>query len=131
MKVKLLIADDSTLVRNNIKRLLKEVDPIDIIESSNAADSIKKLKESAPDVLLLDLRMPEGSGYDVLKYLQNEKKKPVIIVLTNSSDTLSRDRCFKLGCDYFFDKSKEHREAVRIINQMAAEKKGEKVINNN
>ncbi len=117
MIIKLLIADDSTLVRKNIKRLLQNITSLSIIESTTAKSTINKIEEYNPDILLLDLRMPEGSGYDVLKYLRDKTIKPVIIVLTNSSDGLSRKKCFEDGCDYFFDKAKEHKDAVRLVKE--------------
>ena len=126
MKFKLLIADDSTLVRNNLKRLLSDVDSLNIIESRDAESTVVKLKQESPNLILLDLRMPKGSGYDVLNFIKTQNTKPIVIVLTNSSNPESRKRCMDDGADFFFDKSKQHKEAISEVKKIviSSSKKG-------
>ena len=122
MDFKILIADDSTLVRNNIKRLLGGIKNLDIFESKNVESSLNSIQKIKPDILLLDLRMPDGNGLDVLKSL-NEKQcdKPVTIVMTNNSDPEIKNICLNEGADYFYDKSNEHKTAIDLIKKIVSD----------
>ena len=67
MKIKVIIIDDHTLFREGLQRLLVRHD-IDVISSvSNGDDGLKLIKELDPDIVLLDLRMPDMSGIEILK----------------------------------------------------------------
>jgi len=70
---------------------------------------------------VLDLQLLEGSGLDVLKGLQHEDWRPIVMVLTNHSDPTSRERSLKAGAKYFFDKSTEFDQFVATLNQMRIE----------
>lgn len=69
--MKTLIVDDSRLARNEIKRLLKEFDNVNIVgEASNVDDAIEKITELKPDLIFLDIQMPGKSGFDLLEELE-------------------------------------------------------------
>jgi DNA-binding NarL/FixJ family response regulator len=67
-------------------------------------DGIRRLK---PDVVLLDIRLDQGNGLDVLKQVKRGNESPVVIVLTNYAYDQYRDRFMTSGADFFFDKSVE------------------------
>ena len=70
MKIKVTIIDDHTLFREGLQRLLVRHD-IDVIASVSGGDEgIKSIEKNLPDIVLLDLRMPNESGIDVLKKLR-------------------------------------------------------------
>ena len=70
MKIKVTIIDDHTLFREGLQRLLVRHD-IDVISSvSNGEEGIKSIEKIEPDIILLDLRMPDISGIEVLKKLR-------------------------------------------------------------
>lgn len=70
--MKTLIVDDSRLARNEIKRLLKEFDNVQVIgEASSADEAIEKIGELKPDLIFLDIQMPGKSGFDLLEELEN------------------------------------------------------------
>ena len=72
MKIKVTIIDDHTLFREGLQRLLIRHD-IDVIASVSGGDEgIKSIEENLPDIVLLDLRMPNESGIDVLKKLREK-----------------------------------------------------------
>lgn len=120
--IKIQLADDSTLVRNNMVRLLKSIKNIQISQSNDFDSTISMLSEIKPDILLLDIRMPNGSGYDILDFLKKECIKSIIIILTNYATEENRQKAFDKGADYFFDKSKEHRSAIKKIQQIVEER---------
>jgi DNA-binding NarL/FixJ family response regulator len=63
--------------------------------------------------------MPGGSGIQVLETIRKEKPAPLIIMLTNFTHEPYRQRCFKLGADYFFDKSSEFEKVKEILENLA------------
>ncbi|KYG77992.1 MULTISPECIES: LytR/AlgR family response regulator transcription factor [Roseivirga] len=70
--MKTLIVDDSRLARNELKRLLKEFDNVNIIgEAANVDEALDKIAELKPDLVFLDIQMPGKSGFDLLEELES------------------------------------------------------------
>ena len=67
-------------------------------------ESISRLQ---PDAVILDIRMPGGSGIDVLKKIKKNYPSTLVIMFTNYPTAQYRKRCLDLGTDFFFDKSTE------------------------
>lgn len=81
MKLKTLIVDDEALARNRLRKLLLEEDDLEILEEcSNGREAIKRINEHDPDLVFLDVQMPEVSGFDVLRALPIGKLRAVIFV---------------------------------------------------
>lgn len=69
-RIRILIADDHAIFRDGLRKLLEEASDISIVgEASNGLECVKMLAKFRPDVLLLDLRMPEKDGWGVLEEL--------------------------------------------------------------
>jgi DNA-binding NarL/FixJ family response regulator len=95
--IRIIIADDHELLRTGLRCLLETKSNFAVI--SEAADGIRALTETRrlkPDVLLLDLSMPNGSGLDVLKEL-GKSEHPRIIVLTAAIGKRETDEVLGLG----------------------------------
>ena len=86
-----------------------------VFEAHDFEETIKGVTHVRPDVLILDIRMPGGSGIDVLKTMEADIRPQLVIVFTNYADTPYFDRCMKLGADYFFDKSADIEKVVELI----------------
>ncbi|HEY6864004.1 MAG TPA: response regulator transcription factor [Burkholderiales bacterium] len=118
--MKVLIADDSQIVRERLAYLLGDVEGVEIVgqaedavEGSNLAEALK------PDVAILDVRMPRGSGLDVLRSIKSHHPSATVIILTNFVDPEARQLCLARGADYFFDKSIEFDKAVDVLRGLA------------
>lgn len=106
--LKVFIADDSQVFRSRLVEALSDFQGIEIIgQAGDAVEAKKLLKQLHPDVVILDIRMPGGSGIDVLQNIKKNINNPVIIMLTNYSYPIYRKKCKDLGADFFFDKSTE------------------------
>ena len=80
MKTKVMITDDHSLIREGIRQLLEFDGSIEVIgEASNGVECLEKLEVLSPDVLLLDINMPEMNGIDVGRSLWRKNKKCFII----------------------------------------------------
>jgi DNA-binding NarL/FixJ family response regulator len=100
--------EDSSEMRARVDRELEAMPDVELVGySETAAGAILAIREARPDVVVLDLHLSEGSGLDVLKSLSRDLPKPVVLVLTNQSDSTSRERSLRAGAGYFFDKSTE------------------------
>lgn len=118
--MKVLIADDSKNLRERLAALLDENPDIEIVgQTENAPASVDAIHRLHPDAVLLDIRMPSGSGLDVLKTFQRDPRAPVFIVLTNYPYAEYRRKSEELGASRFFDKSREFLEAVALLKEMS------------
>src|SRR5271157_3436871 len=97
--IRILIADDHPIVRDGLRKLLSLEDDFEIVaEASDGREVLEKVQELDPDVLLLDLRMPNLDGLSTLQALQQTNKRTRVIVLTASEDKNEFVQAMKLGC---------------------------------
>jgi len=97
--IRIVIADDHPIVRDGLRKLLSLEDDFEIIgEASDGREVLDKVQELDPDVLLLDLRMPNLDGLSTLQALTQLNKKVRVIVLTASEDKNEFVQAMKLGC---------------------------------
>jgi DNA-binding NarL/FixJ family response regulator len=91
--------------------------------TADAQTAIADVFALEPDVILIDIRLASGSGFDVLKALQEQNLVPgaIKVVLTNHADAEYQNLSIRLGADRFFDKSSETSQALALINTLAAE----------
>jgi DNA-binding NarL/FixJ family response regulator len=81
-------------------------------------EAIKGIRELKPDAVILDIRLKEGSGFDVLLNIKAKDPSPVVIMFTNFPYSQYRKKSMELGADYFFDKSTEFNEIAPILKKM-------------
>jgi DNA-binding NarL/FixJ family response regulator len=97
--IRILIADDHPIVRDGLKKLLSLEEDFQIVgEASDGCEVLDRVQELDPDVLLLDLRMPNLDGLSALQALQQTNKRTRVIVLTASEDKNEFVQAMKLGC---------------------------------
>jgi two-component system nitrate/nitrite response regulator NarL len=97
--VRIVIADDHPIVRDGLKKLLLLEDDFEIVgEAGDGREVLDKVRELNPDVLLLDLRMPNLDGLGALQALQQVNPRTRVIVLTASEDKNEFVQAMKLGC---------------------------------
>ena len=117
---KVFIVDDSTIVRERLVTLLAEVPNVTIAGEANAArDAIAGITAQRPDIVVLDISMPGGSGLKVLETVKKEQPAPMVIMLTNFDHPQYRQRCMQLGADHFLDKSSNFERVLEIVRDFA------------
>ena len=81
--IRVLLADDHEIVRNGIKQLLQGEPDIEVVgEASNGKESIQKIFELKPDILISDISMPEMDGIETIKQLQELSNDTQVIMLS-------------------------------------------------
>lgn len=118
-ELRVLIADDAEAVRKRLHELLNDVDGIDAIsESATYGETIDSFHSGHPDVVVLDIRMPGGSGVDILKLIKQESPGTRVLIMTNYPYPQYRERCLSAGADYFFDKSNEFSRIAEVLKSL-------------
>lgn len=85
--IRVMLVDDQTLVRQGVRSLLELADDIEVVgEATDGQSAIDRVPEMAPDVLLLDMRMPGKTGLDVMHELGKRDQLPPTIILTTFDD---------------------------------------------
>jgi len=124
-KLRVILADDSPLIRERIKDLLKDINNVEIVgEAANGLEALQLIWDIKPDLVILDIRMPEMNGIEVLKKIREKGIDMKICMVTNSTDKQYRDRCLAEGADYFFDKNPDIDKMLEVISSLANNKKG-------
>src|SRR6266568_1761879 len=111
LRKKVFIVDDSPVVRERLATLLSDLPSAEI-----AFEAISATRRLKPDVMLLDISMPGGSGIHVLEMVKKERPAPLVIMLTNFAHEQYRQKCLQLGADFFFDKSTEFEKVLHVLN---------------
>ena len=127
--MRVLIADDSEPLVQRLAAKLGEVSGIEIVaQTGTVAEAAEAVRSLNPDVVILDICMPGGSGIDVLKGMKRDLLTPIVIVLTNYGYPQYRKKCLQLGARFFLDKSAEFErvsEALRNLIQSPSASTGD------
>jgi len=120
--LKIVIADDSDAVRIRVRELISEVENVTIVgEASNGDEALELFKSLRPDVLILDIRMPETNGIQTLEALKRNGAEAAVIVLTSFPNRHYRERCLQAGAAYFFDKATEFEQVAEVLRQLTSD----------
>ncbi|HZI22249.1 MAG TPA: response regulator transcription factor [Gemmatimonadales bacterium] len=117
--MQVFIVDDSALVRQRLAELLVAVEHVHVIgEAGTVADALSRIPELRPDLVTVDIRMPDGDGVSVLKAIKQLDRPPLVGVLTMFPTEPSRRRCYALGADFFWDKSKDLTAMTDVMRRL-------------
>lgn len=116
---RILVVDDNDDVRQLVAGVLTE-EGHKVQIAANGASALEVLRLNAPDVLILDIMMPEVDGYTVLKTMTEEglKKRTKVLVLTAKSTEQDWVRGYRLGADYYLTKPFTMIELINTLNQV-------------
>ena len=118
MKKNILIVDDESALRTVLADMVRSLN-YDVIEAVDGVDALNKYAEHRPDLILLDILMPNKSGFDVLEDLKILHESPVpIIILSNLSGDEDMKRVSSLGAvDYITKANFTLKEVMEKINK--------------
>ncbi|MBI3795886.1 MAG: PAS domain S-box protein, partial [Deltaproteobacteria bacterium] len=92
---------------------------VDVVgQAQNLSAAVEAVRTISPDVVILDIHMPEGSGIEVLRALKKSQPAPLVIMLTNYPFLQFRQRCLAEGADFFLDKSTEFEKVPGLLEDL-------------
>lgn len=116
MAIKVMIADDHSMIREGLKQLLELEGEFEVIEEAcDGVDCLNKLKKVRPDVLLLDINMPKKNGLDVLQVMKDKRIKVKVLVLTVHNEVEYLLRAVDIGVNGYLLKDSESAELKKAI----------------
>lgn len=114
--IKVAVADDHKIFRDGIKLTLKDKENIKIIwEADNGKDLLHKISIKKPDVLLMDIRMPEMDGINAIEVLRKEYSDIRIVVLSMYDDQKMINKMMEFGANAFLTKTTDPDEIYEAI----------------
>jgi DNA-binding NarL/FixJ family response regulator len=117
--MKVLVVDDSALLRERMVSMISELPEIAKIgQAQNASQALNSVHKLNPDVVILDIRLSEGNGIEVLQKIKKENSAPVTIMFTNFPYAQYRKKCKEAGADFFFDKSTEFHKITGVLEKI-------------
>lgn len=122
-RVKLLIVDDSEVVRTGLRTLLGTDTGIDVIgEAVNVATGVEAAMRLKPEVVLLDIRLPDGTGIDACRQILKRSPDTRVLILTSVIDDTIVDEAIRAGAHGYLLKEIDGRGLVNAIRDVAAGK---------
>jgi DNA-binding NarL/FixJ family response regulator len=114
--IRLGIADDHKIFRDGIKMALKNRDLINVIwEAEDGKDMLEKFKTHSPDVLLMDIRMPQVDGISALQLIRKEYEEVKVIVLSMYDDKEMITKVLEYGANAYLTKTTDPDEIYKAI----------------
>jgi DNA-binding NarL/FixJ family response regulator len=118
-KIRVLIVDDQSLIRVGIQTLLSRKPDIEVVGyASNGAEALRQVDALDPDVVLMDIRMPEMDGVEATRQLSARGARAGIIILTTFNDDASVFSALAAGARGYLLKDTDHKalaEAIRVV----------------
>lgn len=119
LKKKVLIVDDSKQTRKSLKDILEKKDYDVVGEASSGPEAIKLFSSLSPDIVMLDIIMPQLGGIETLRLLRS-LNKDVKIIMVSALDSLDRVKeCLRAGANHYILKPFEEAKVIEIIEKFA------------
>ncbi|EMX0192842.1 response regulator transcription factor [Bacillus thuringiensis] len=116
MKIKVLLVDDHTVVLKGLAFFLSTQEDLELVgEANNGKEALVKVGETNPDVILMDLYMPEMDGVEATAYIKKEYPNVKVIVLTSFSDQAHVLPALRAGASGYILKDVEPDQLVEAI----------------
>ena len=117
MAKRVLVVEDSLLISSAL-RIVLESSGYEVTIARTAVEALDAASATRPDVMLLDLTLPDGDGLSVLNDLAPRRASPpVTLAITGDDDDVTRARCIAAGCSDVLVKPVPIRELLRIIGE--------------
>lgn len=117
----MFIVEDSGVVHQNLLTMLSGIPGIAVVgRAVDEAGAIESIDSLLPDVVVLDLHLQHGSGFNVLVNVKKRHAATKVIVLSNYANDFYIGFCKQIGADYFFDKSFQFMLVGAVLEQLGS-----------
>jgi DNA-binding NarL/FixJ family response regulator len=119
--LRILLVDDHEVVRAGVRMLLEHRSNMEIVgEASTAAAAVAEAARTAPDVVIMDVRLPDGSGVEACREIRSARPDVRVLMLTSFADEEAVDASVMAGASGYLLKQTRSAELIRAIEVVAA-----------
>ncbi|MBU69948.1 MAG: DNA-binding response regulator [Cupriavidus sp.] len=119
--IRVVIADDHAVVRNGLRHILEREADVEVVgEASKAPEVPQIVRETTPDVILLDLSMPGRSGLELVKLIKTDHAGTRVLVLTMHAEEQYVVRAFRAGAAGYLTKDSAATDLIEALRKVAA-----------
>ena len=124
MSIRIILADDHKITRQGLRSLIDENNDMEVIaEAENGRDAVELTKQLRPDIVIMDVSMPDLNGVEATRQIIQDNPQMRIIALSMHSDTLFVSEMLKSGASGYLLKDcafEELEQAIRTVNESKA-----------
>ena len=119
MSLKVLLVDDHDVVRQGVRALLEAEDDIEVVgEASTAAEAVRRVGYDSPDVVVMDLRLPDGTGIEACREIRSRFSETRVLLLTSYADEEALLAAIMAGASGYVLKRIKSDELVESIRKV-------------
>lgn len=121
MPIRILLVEDTPANMYVLQRVFRN-EGFDVVEATDGKEAIRKAEKEKPDVVLMDMRLPDMSGYEAVAILR--QRLPALPIIAVTADALPGDRewCLNLGCIDYFSKPIRYWEVIDRVQRLVKER---------
>ena len=120
-KLKILIVDDHDIVRKGLAMLISRQEDLSVVaEAGTVAEAVEKARESVPDVVVMDIRLPDGTGIEACRDIRDENADVKVLMLTSYRDEEAVMGSIMAGASGYLLKEIRSQEIVEAIRRVGA-----------
>jgi DNA-binding NarL/FixJ family response regulator len=121
-KIRTLLVDDNALFRKMIRRYLAKADKIELIgEAGTSQEAIKMVEETRPDLVLMDIRIPDENGLTITRRLKEKFPELQVVILTLHDNWQYRQEAEKCGASAYVLKKDSYADLMPAIESLFSE----------
>ncbi len=113
--MKILVVDDHAIVRGGLKRLFSTIPGAEVREASNGREALTVLRETSPDIVVLDLNLPGVGGLELLRRMVQFDNKVRVIIFSMHADPLHASRALQAGAQGYISKNAAPKELLAAV----------------
>ncbi len=115
---KILVVDDAMFMRSTLKMMLRKKDYDVVGEAQNGVEAIKQFKTLEPDIVTLDIHMPEMGGIDALTEIMRINPKAIVVMISAAGDQKHVLDAMQLGAKNFIVKPFSEDKVFQVLNKL-------------